>query len=132
MKTPTPSVIHLDDDEEILGPTNSLLELLGYEIFSCYSVQEVNARVSVKIPDAFLFDLALPNDEKDGDDFAKELIERLPELDARRFIFLTAYKDEYKGVFEKPSVLFGAQVLQKRAKTEALVSALERCIQGQA
>ncbi|MBF9060110.1 response regulator [Rhodobacterales bacterium HKCCSP123] len=72
MDKPVPSVLHVDDDEDILAIARLALEVVGgLSIMQCRSGVEAIEMACVKAPDIFLLDVMMP--DIDGVDTLRRL-----------------------------------------------------------
>lgn len=108
----------MDDDEDILDNTSSLLELFGYSSIIAKNGQEAISLYNEHHPDLVFMDVKMP--KKDGYETFFDITERFPKA---KIIFMTAHADDSQwqkakkkkaiALIEKP---YSAEQLKKLVK----------------
>lgn len=86
------SVLVVDDDPDLLGLVQLLLEGVGYRVITAGEGQEALSRVAEKMPDLILLDMKMPG--MNGWDFARAFRQRYDR--AAPIVVLTAAEDARK------------------------------------
>lgn len=119
-------ILIIDDDNDILETTGSILAYEGFEIHTADSVErglELTEKIS---PDIVLLDIMFPESKTQGFDAARELKSRHPRLP---IIILTAINREYAFEFNKEDII-AEEFLNKPVRTEKLIELIRRHIGG--
>lgn len=110
-------ILIIDDDNDILETTGSILAYEGFEIHTADSVErglELTEKIS---PDIVLLDIMFPESKTQGFDAAREIKSRYPRLP---IIILTAINREYAFEFTKDDIK-AEEFLNKPVRTKKLI-----------
>jgi DNA-binding response OmpR family regulator len=110
-------ILIIDDDNDILETTGSILAYEGFEIHTADSVErglEMTEKIS---PDIVLLDIMFPESKTQGFDAAREIKLRYPRLP---IIILTAINREYAFEFTKDDIT-AEEFLNKPVRTNKLI-----------
>lgn len=119
-------ILIIDDDNDILETTGSILAHEGFEIHTADSVErglELAEKVS---PDIVLLDLMFPESKTRGFDAAREIKLRYPKLP---IIILTAINREYAFDFTKQDIK-AEEFLNKPVRSNKLIELIRLHIGG--
>ena len=119
-------ILIIDDDNDILETTGSILAHEGFEIHTADSVErglELAEKVS---PDIVLLDLMFPESKTRGFDAAREIKLRYPKLP---IIILTAINREYAFDFTKHDIK-AEEFLNKPVRSNKLIELIRLHIGG--
>ena len=119
-------ILIIDDDNDILETTGSILAHEGFEIHTADSVErglELAEKVS---PDIVLLDLMFPESKTRGFDAAREIKVRYPRLP---IIILTAINREYAFDFTKQDIK-AEEFLNKPVRSAKLIELIRLHIGG--
>ncbi len=110
-------ILIIDDDNDILETTGSILAHEGFEIHTADSVARGLELTETISPDIILLDIMFPESRTQGFDAAKELKRRFPRLP---IIILTAINREYAFDFTKEDIK-ADEFLNKPVRTQKLI-----------
>jgi DNA-binding response OmpR family regulator len=119
-------ILIIDDDNDILETTGSILAYEGFEIHTADSVErglELTEKIS---PDIVLLDIMFPESKTQGFDAAREIKSRFPQLP---IIVLTAINREYAFEFAKEDIK-AEEFLNKPVPTKKLIELIRLHIGG--
>jgi len=119
-------ILIIDDDNDILETTGSILAHEGFEIHTADSVErglELTEKIS---PDIVLLDIMFPESKTQGFDAAREIKSRYPRLP---IIILTAINREYAFEFAKEDIK-AEEFLNKPVRTKKLIELIRQHIGG--
>jgi DNA-binding response OmpR family regulator len=119
-------ILIIDDDNDILETTGSILAHEGFEIHTADSVErglELTEKIS---PDIVLLDIMFPESKTQGFDAAREIKSRYPRLP---IIILTAINREYAFEFTKEDIK-AEEFLNKPVRTKKLIELIRLHIGG--
>lgn len=110
-------ILIIDDDNDILETTGSILAYEGFEIHTADSVERGLEMVATISPDIVLLDIMFPESKTQGFDAAREIKLRYPRLP---IIILTAINREYAFEFTKDDIT-AEEFLNKPVRTKKLI-----------
>jgi DNA-binding response OmpR family regulator len=117
-------ILIIDDDQDILETTGSILAYEGFEIHTADSVERGLELLDTVAPDIVLLDIMFPEKKTRGFDAASEIKAKQPNLP---IIVLTAINREYAFDFTKSDIK-ADEFLNKPVRTRKLVEAIRRLI----
>ncbi len=119
-------ILIVDDDQDILETTGSILAYEGFEIHTADSVEQGMELAEKLSPDIVLLDIMFPESKTRGFEAAKEMKARFPKLPV---IILTAINREYAFDFTKEDIK-ADEFLNKPVQTKKLIELIRRHIGG--
>ncbi len=119
-------ILIIDDDQDILETTGSILAYEGFEIHTADSVEQGMELAEKLSPDVVLLDIMFPESKTRGFEAAKEMKARFPKLPV---IILTAINREYAFDFTKEDIK-AEEFLNKPVQTKKLIELIRRHIGG--
>jgi DNA-binding response OmpR family regulator len=119
-------ILIIDDDNDILETTGSILAYEGFEIHAADSVERGLELVEKISPDIVLLDIMFPESKTQGFDAAREIKSRYPRLP---IIILTAINREYAFEFTKEDIK-AEEFLNKPVRTQKLIELIRLHIGG--
>ena len=117
-------ILIIDDDQDILETTGSILAYEGFEIHTADSVERGLELLDHVAPDIVLLDIMFPEKKTRGFDAAAEIKARKPSLP---IIVLTAINREYAFDFTKEDIK-ADEFLNKPVRTRKLVEVIRKLI----
>ena len=94
-------VLIIDDDQDILETTGSILQHEGFDVHSAESVEEGIRKIESVKPQVVLLDIMFPEKKTRGFEAAEEIKGKYPKLPV---IVLTAINREYAFDFTKDDI----------------------------
>jgi DNA-binding response OmpR family regulator len=119
-------ILIIDDDNDILETTGSILAHEGFEIHTADSVERGLELADKVSPDIVLLDLMFPESKTRGFDAAREIKLRYPKLP---IIILTAINREYAFDFTKQDIK-AEEFLNKPVRSNKLIELIRLHIGG--
>jgi DNA-binding response OmpR family regulator len=119
-------ILIIDDDNDILETTGSILAHEGFEIHTADSVERGLELADKVSPDIVLLDLMFPESKTRGFDAAREIKLRHPKLP---IIILTAINREYAFDFTKQDIK-AEEFLNKPVRSNKLIELIRQHIGG--
>ena len=117
-------VLIIDDDNDILETTGSLLEYEGYEVYSTETVEKGIELIADISPDVILLDIMFPEKKTRGFEAAAEIKDKYPKLP---IIVITAINREYAFDFTMDDIKADA-FLNKPVRTDRLMKVINEQI----
>ncbi len=117
-------ILIIDDDQDILETTGSILAYEGFEIHSADSVERGMELLEKVGPDIILLDIMFPESKTRGFEAAKEIKSRFPKMP---IIVLTAINREYAFDFNKADIK-ADEFLNKPVRTKTLIEHIKRLL----
>jgi two-component system response regulator VicR len=114
-------ILIIDDDQDILETTGSLLESEGYAIHSAETVERGIEMIGEVQPDLILLDIMFPEKKTRGFEAAGQIKGRHPQIP---IFMLTAINREYAFDFSKEDVP-AEEFLNKPVRIEKLVKLIK-------
>ncbi len=115
-------VLIIDDDQDILESTGSILAAEGFEIHSADSVEQGLEMIESVVPDVVLLDIVFPESALGGLEAARTMKARHPRLP---IIAFSAVNREYTLSFTGEKIE-ADEFLVKPVRPETLVQAIRR------
>lgn len=115
-------ILIIDDDQDILETTGSVLTSEGFQMHTADSVEKGLELIDTIIPDIILLDVMFPESKTRGFDAAQEIKTRYPEIP---LILFTAINREYAFDFTKNDVK-ADEFLNKPVRTKTLIELIKK------
>lgn len=115
-------ILIIDDDQDILETTGSLLSYEGFEIHSADTVERGIEMIEEISPHLILLDIMFPEKKTRGFDAANEIKKKYPDLPIFAF---TAINREYAFDFAKEDIK-AEEFINKPVETEKLVKLIKK------
>ncbi len=115
-------ILIIDDDQDILETTGSLLEHEGFEVHSAETVERGIEMIKEISPDIILLDIMFPEKKTRGFDAAIEIKAKYPNVPI--FVF-SAINREYAFDFSKDEIK-AEEFINKPVETEKLVRLINK------